>query len=158
MTKVEMTKVEYNGKQLDIPKYLLQAIELARSGRDLWYDVAMYTMGKLDREQRLNFMFATIMTEVYDKTPKRTNSDEQTYENDLRWFRIAIHSARNLSLKYKADLIITLIKEDAEWEPKDKKYFGTTNIVRTLYYHIKEEMSTLYQIIKENKYISEDEL
>jgi len=43
-------------------------------------------------------------------------------------------------------------------EPKDKKYYGETNIIRTLYYHIKEEMSTLYQIIKENKYISEDEL
>jgi hypothetical protein len=147
MTKVEMTKVEYNGKQLDIPKYLLQAIELARSGRDLWYDVAMYTMGELDREQRLNFMFATIMTEVYDKTPKRTNSDEQTYENDLRWFRIAIHSARNLSLKYKADLITDLINEDAEFEPNDEdfRYFlGAINIKRTLYNLFKKNWDAVY--------------
>tara|TARA_B100002003_G_scaffold102363_1_gene95113 strand:+ start:126 stop:593 length:468 start_codon:yes stop_codon:yes gene_type:complete len=147
MTKVEMTKVEYNGKQLDIPKYLLQAIELARSGRDLWYDVAMYTMGELDREQRLNFMFATIMTEVYDKTPKRTNSDEQTYENDLRWFRIAIHSARNLSLKYKADLITELINEDAEFEPNDEdfRYFlGAINIKRTLYNLFKKNWDAVY--------------
>tara|TARA_Y100000031_G_C8008080_1_gene286799 strand:+ start:78 stop:545 length:468 start_codon:yes stop_codon:yes gene_type:complete len=147
MTKVEMTKVEYNGKQLDIPKYLLQAIELARSGRDLWYDVAMYTMGELDREQRLNFMFATIMREVYDKTPKRTNSDEQTYENDLRWFRIAIHSARNLSLKYKADLITDLINEDAEFEPNDEdfRYFlGAINIKRTLYNLFKKNWDAVY--------------
>ena len=147
MTKVEMTKVEYNGKQLDIPKYLLQAIELARSGRDLWYDVAMYTMGELDREQRLNFMFATIMREVYDKTPKRTNSDEQTYENDLRWFRIAIHSARNLSLKYKADLITELINEDAEFEPNDEdfRYFlGAINIKRTLYNLFKKNWDAVY--------------
>ena len=104
-------------------------------------------MGELDREQRLNFMFATIMTEVYDKTPKRTNSDEQTYENDLRWFRIAIHSARNLSLKYKADLITDLINEDAEFEPNDEdfRYFlGAINIKRTLYNLFKKNWDAVY--------------
>ena len=147
MTKVEMTKVEYNGKQLDIPKYLLQAIELARSGRDLWYDVAMYTMGELDREQRLNFMFATIMTEVYDKTPKRTNSDEQTYENDVRWYKIAINSARNLSHKWNTDLITLLLEEDAEVEPKDEdfhQFLRIINIKRTLYNIFKKHWDPVY--------------
>ena len=103
MTKVEMTKVEYNGKQLDIPKYLLQTIEFAHSsGRDLWKDVALYTMKELHREQRLDFMVETIKTEIYDKTPKLTSSDANIREHiDIRWHRIAINSARNLSIIFQ---------------------------------------------------------
>ena len=47
-----MTKVEYNGKQLDIPKYLLQEIGFNRDIRDMWYHVAKYAMGELDRQQK----------------------------------------------------------------------------------------------------------
>jgi hypothetical protein len=149
MTKVEMTKVEYNGKQLDIPKYLLQEIEFNRNVRDMWYYVAKYAMGELDREQRLDFMVETIMTDVYDKTPKKSTylEENKTYENDVRWYKIAINSARNLSHKWNTDLITLLLEEDAEVEPKDEdfhQFLRIINIKRTLYNIFKKHWDPVY--------------
>ena len=148
MTKVEMTKVEYNGKQLDIPKYLLQTIEIAyQSGRDLWYDVAKYTMGELYRERRLDLMDETIKEEIHDKTPERYLDANLTEQKDIKWYRIAINSARNLSRKYQAYLITDLINEDAEFEPNDEdfRYFlGAINIKRTLYNLFKKNWDAVY--------------
>ena len=148
MTKVEMTKVEYNGKQLDIPKYLLQEIEFNRNVRDMWYCVAKYAMGELDREQRLDFMVETIGTEIYDKTPKETNIDaNKTEQNDIRWFRIAINTARNLSNKWNTNLMTALIEEDDEFEPKDEdfhQFLRIINIKRTLYNIFKKYWDPVY--------------